>query len=590
MRVLLALCGLLLLVRIANPPRNVLTWDVFGYYLYLPAAFIHHDLALEDDPWLDSVMERYEPSATLYQLTEAPNGGRVIKYSAGMAMAYSPFFLLAHGVAKLTGHPADGFSAPYQYIVGFGCLLYVFLGLLLLRALLLRFFDDRWTALLLAIVVLGTNFLHLAAWDGTLLTHPLLFTLYTGLVLLTIGWHRAPSLFHAAAIGTCAGAITLIRPSEAVCILIPILWGMYGSEERRRTFRLWRENGGHFMIASAAFIIALLPQGIYWKLVAGEWLFYSYANNPGEGFEFVSPWIADFLFSFRKGWFLYTPVMLLAVLGIPALWKHLKPAAPAITFTLVGGLWVAASWSTWWYAGGSFSARSMVPLYPLLALPLGAIMMNAWKRATWRVPMAVVVAGFVLLNLFQTWQWTQGIISKERMTRAYYGAIFGRASVPSGSEELLLVERALGAEEHFNDTAGYAGRILYHEIFGSVPDSALVLSESSPFSPGPDLPYSGITTRDHAWLRTTATLWVDSASTPPPLIVVAFHHEGAAYKYRTATWRILPGAKGWITASLDYLTPEVRSLEDNLKIYVWNRDGGVHRIGELRVEIFERTD
>ena len=160
----------LLTLRISAPPQKALTWDVFGYYLYLPATFIHHDIALQDHTWLDDVMTHYEPSSTFYQL--------VIKYSAGMAVLYAPFFLIAHLSAPLLGYPADGFSLPYQFIIAFGCLLYALLGLSVLRKVLLHFFSDGWTAVLIALIVLGTNYLQLTVWDGTLLTHTPLFLLY----------------------------------------------------------------------------------------------------------------------------------------------------------------------------------------------------------------------------------------------------------------------------------------------------------------------------------------------------------------------------------------------------------------------------
>ena len=105
--VVLFSCTVLLTLRISAPPQKALSWDVFGYYLYLPATFIHHDIALQDHAWLDDVMVRYEPSATLYQLVDGPDGTRVIKYSAGMAVLYAPFFLVAHLSAPLLGYPAD---------------------------------------------------------------------------------------------------------------------------------------------------------------------------------------------------------------------------------------------------------------------------------------------------------------------------------------------------------------------------------------------------------------------------------------------------------------------------------------------------
>lgn len=585
---MMLLAGLMLTLRAAHPPRHALGWDVFGYYLYLPAAVIHGDPALRDHAWLDALMERYEPSSTLYQLVDGPDGARVIKYSMGMALAYAPFFLAAHVLAPLLGYPADGLSPPYQWGVTWGCMLYVLLGLFLFRALLLRFFDDRWTALLLVLVVAGTHHLHLAAWDGTLLTHPLLFTLVVLLLLLTLSWHRVPSFLIALALGAVAGFITLVRPSEVVCLLIPLAWGWHDANARRTTWRLWREHGSHLLIAALAFIVVCSPQAVYWRTVTGEWLFYSYANNPGEGFRFARPYLVDYLFSFRKGWLLYTPIMAMALLGIPLLWSRMKRAAPAITLFTVVSVWVAASWTTWWYAGGSFSARSMMPVQAVLALPMGLSLQALWSRSSLRVPTAVLLVALVLFDLFQTWQWTRGIISRERMTKAYYAAIFCRTQVPSGATDLLLVERS--DEAVLNESLYKATRVLLDTTFAQRPEEALVLSDALPFSPGVDRTFRDITAKDHAWIRTTATWWADSATREPPLLVMAFHHQGEPYQYRTATWPITDERAGWTTLRMEYLTPEVRSADDNLKVYIWNMHGGDHRIGMLRVEVFERRE
>jgi len=62
----------------------MLTWDVFGYYLYLPSYFIHHDIALQQQEWLTHLLDKYEPTSTLYQAIQIENGNWVMKYSMGM--------------------------------------------------------------------------------------------------------------------------------------------------------------------------------------------------------------------------------------------------------------------------------------------------------------------------------------------------------------------------------------------------------------------------------------------------------------------------------------------------------------------------
>lgn len=575
-----ALCALLLVLRTTQTAKHALTWDVFGYYLYLPATFIHDDPALKDHVWLDEVMVKYDPSTTLYQLVDGPDGSRVIKYSSGMAVAYAPWFFIAHAIAEPLGFSADGFSPPYQYAVTYGMMLWVLLGLFLFRQVLLHFFSDEWTAALLVLVVLGTNYLHLAALDGTLLTHPFLFTLYAGLVLATIRWHERSDWKSALAIGACAGWITLVRPSEGVCILIPLLW--MGAEGFKAKWRQVRAQWKHVLAMIMAFVVLVSPQLLYWKSVTGQWLFYSYIN-PGEGFEFASPHLADYLFSFRKGWLLYTPLVLLMVFGLLALWRNVRHLFWPILIFLVIDLYIVASWTNWWYAGGSFSARSMVPAFVLLAVPLGYALGGNWRK--WLLPLA---SALMLLNLFQTWQWNHGIISKERMTGAYYVAVFGRTSVPDSSGGLLLVDRPLGEEEVLTNEAAYTKRLLFLGAYDDRPDSIYMLTPEDPFAPGPDIRFADLTPKDHAWLRISARWRAKDAVGDPPVIVATFHHKGETYKYTTRSWGLPdPPEQEWMTISFDYITPEARSPDDNLKVYIWNQHGGTHRVDDLRVEVFE---
>ena len=98
---------------------NGLLWsDAEGYYLYLPALFINGGF--------EDLFVRSEGQFPFFPETNK----RFTKYTYGVALMQAPFFLAGHGVAKLTGQPADGYSAPYIRAVQLAALLYGFLGLL----------------------------------------------------------------------------------------------------------------------------------------------------------------------------------------------------------------------------------------------------------------------------------------------------------------------------------------------------------------------------------------------------------------------------------------------------------------------------
>jgi hypothetical protein len=60
------------------------------------------------------------------------------------------------------------------------------------------------------------------------------------------------------------------------------------------------------------------------------------------------------------------------LLGFIPLWKKDKKLAPALGVFMVVIIYSIFSWSQWWYGGG-FSCRPLVETYPVLALPLAAL-------------------------------------------------------------------------------------------------------------------------------------------------------------------------------------------------------------------------
>lgn len=572
----------------------MLTWDVFGYYLYLPANVIYDDPNLTNHAWLDDLMKKYEPSPTLYQLVDLPNGNRMIKYSSGMAVCYAPFFFIAHWLAPHLGYAADGFSLPYQIIVSFGGLLWAIIGIFLLRKLLLLFFDDKIATIGLLLIVAGTNYFHMAAIDGTLLTHNFLFTLYALLIILTLRWHDNPSWGLAVSLGLTFGFISLIRPSEAVAALIPVFWSTGTRAALNLKWRIIKTYPGHIVIA--AFIALLIGsiQFAYWKSLTGEWIYYSYSNNPGEGFRFFPPYIMEFLFSFRKGWLVYTPVMIGAILGIVVMFKKYRENIPAFILFLIFDLWIISAWTAWWYGGGSFSSRSIVPAYTLLAIPLG-FLVKELSVSRLRIPSIIAGIFLILLNLFQSWQFNERIIDKERMTRDYYFAVFGRVNVDKSKlDHLLMVDRSTETDEFPAHLERYLGKTIFTFDIPEDADTskAFKLDGNNPFSKGIDIPYNQLTDNDHVWIRSSVEVWLDNNySGAFPMLVNSFHYNGEAYKYRSMALNDSTARKGaWNKMSYWYLTPEVRTPADNLKIYVWQQSPHPVYVRNMKVDIFELKD
>jgi hypothetical protein len=88
-------------------------------------------------------------------------------------------------------------------------------------------------------------------------------------------------------------------------------------------------------------------------------------------------------------------------------------------------LYLVSSWWCWWY-GGSFSQRSMIDIYPLLALPLAAFIFQiSHFSVNKQKAIFTIITLFVLLNIFQTVQYKYNIIDFDGMTAKEYVQVFG---------------------------------------------------------------------------------------------------------------------------------------------------------------------
>lgn len=559
---------------------TMFTWDSFGYHLYLPAAVIEHDPLVKDFDRVNQVRKDQDASGTLYQISTLPDGRHVIKYPMGLAVVWSPWFMAGHLIAGATGQQQDGYSAPYDQAIRVGVWIYLLLGLLALRAVLRHRFSEWITVFTLLLLFTATNLADQATM-GMAMPHLPLFCLYAGILWATLRWTAERNVGRALVLGVLMGLAMLIRPSEGVCLLLPFLWR--GDGELSPPFaRAWQLRKQWAAIVLVMFVIGL-PQFIYWKAATGHWVLDTY-NNPGEGFDLLTPHTWPFLFSFRKGWYIYTPLMLLATAGIFLLKRQWREAyLPILVFFLLN-LYLLSSWTCWWYAD-SFGSRAMVGSYAVMALPLAALLQWAMNgQMLRRAGMVALLAAFVLLNLFQYWQFKQGIIDSSRMTLAAYTAGFGRTEKPENLEDLLLVRRSYSGDQGTPDTARYVSMPL-PEVSAQLPQadtvfldtatgitrSAYRLDKDHLFSPAIRIPFKELTSHDHAWVEAEWHILMPTAGAKGSFVSTFEHHGNYAYTAKDVEKTDnLPGT--WTTVRTYYQTPEVRNKNDLFVCYFWLRD------------------
>ena len=409
-----------------------ISWDVSGYYWYLPAFFIYEDVRKID--FTQKILDTYRPTPELLQAFKHPNGNYIFKYSSGQAILMLPGFVSGHLAAKILKYPQDGFSRPYQFGIFIWGFMVSLIGLYFLRKVLILYFSELSTGLTLITLCFATNFLEYGAITNAM-SHNFLFTLYTLLIWVTIQFYKKPTFRSAAGIGTLLGLMALTRPSEMVAVMIPLLYGLRSNvSEIKDRFLL-------FMRQYEKVVIAILITGaigfiqlLYWKFVSMGWIVYSYEE---QGFSWLRPHILDCLFSGRAGWLVYTPVMILSLLGFIPLMQKYKNIGPSLLLFSLLFFYITFAWDVWWY-GGSVSQRALVQLYPVLAFPLSAFYQTISKINLKAIIIAVFSMFCVHYNFWMTHHCHYGgLFVAGDMTSEYLKAVFLKNQMPPEAKKLL---------------------------------------------------------------------------------------------------------------------------------------------------------
>ena len=561
---------------------NIITWDTFGHYSYLPMAFdsgFRHNTL----DYFQGITDIYQNTPYLYQFPRADNGYYFTQYTSGWAILYSPFYLIANLFCRISGHPNDGFSLPYQYAVFIGAWIYLLAGLYFTKKIIARFFDDRTTALTLIALVFGTNYLF-TSYASIASSNMLMFSLVAFMIWQTIKFHETYSLKDAVLLGFAIGMIGLTRPPDIVIALLPLAWNLkiYGNLFGKIKFFFKQKLKQTLTIILIPFCLAFI-QFAYWKITSGEYFINSYANNAGEGMDWFTPYVKEVLFSFRKGWLLYTPVMIFALIGM-FIWVRNNPKQnylPLLTIAIF--VYIVSCWTSWWYAA-SFSQRAMIDIYPFLAIGLGAFISFCLKKRN--IPLLLLMFLMLSLNLFQTFQAHKGILHLANTTKEYYFSIFGQTAPPTEEQKkLLIIDRIENTFSGFRNPEDYK---IYFDKYYHFPDSS-VIDSLNIYSPGVDLKVSEINRSEHFWLRATFDYEGDHEDLEGKVFNAIVLHGGKGYNFNG--WQIsdplLVHDSIQKTISFNYLSPNFRSENDTIRLNAFHQNGKPLFLKGMRVQLFK---
>lgn len=394
------ICGIIVVVlacitigqrEIDNQWDRPINADGKGYYAYLPAAFIYQDFTYS---FVDDMERKYYPAdgshAKAFRM-EQPNGTVVNKCFPGTAVFYLPFFLIAVVISWIAGLPVDGYSIVFQWAIPVAQFFYFFLALFVLKKVFKQIGVRDWlSSVALILIVFASNVYFYLVYDFTV-THVFGFFGASTVIFWTYKFKSKSALKYIGYACAMLALLVIMRPTNALLVLVFPL--VLNAGELKSLFKVsnWFKQGNFYWILFAVLIVCLAP--VMWKVQSGNWFVYSYGN---EKIDLTQPHFWQFLFSYTKGWWLWTPFMFVAFCaGTAYFWLQSKWQGCVFFVGILGVVYIFSSWWIWTFGMG-FGQRPMIDFYPLLIVGFAGFFQ--WFQHKWTL---VFIAPFVLLNVIQ---------------------------------------------------------------------------------------------------------------------------------------------------------------------------------------------
>lgn len=575
--------------------KTVVGSDGGGYYAYLPAVFIYHDYQYNFAGPMDQTYHPFiNPTPAYY--CHPVDGKLVNKYYCGESICLLPFFLTATALSHWFDYPVDGYSFLFQGAVCIGALFYVLLGLWMVRKILLRYgVSEGATAATLAALFLGTNLFHYCLAEPSM-SHAYSFGIIAWFVWQLVRFCETPSTGRMALLGFLLGLIILIRPSNGMVILIlPFIAGSW--EHLKKILLYTVRNWLGLLLAAASFCAIMFVQLRLYKEQCGHWFLYSY---PGEHLDFAKPELMNVLFSWRKGFFIYTPVMLFAMAGLITLAR--KPERYKLA-TLGGflllAMYVISCWSCWPY-GGSFGMRPLVDYYVFFSIPL-ALLIDKVRTRWMLISSATVLSALIFLNLFQFYQYYTNILPFDEMTWTKYKRIF----LKSGMQYQYMYypgDTHIPPEPPNGSHRVSGERYDYEHPIAGFDSSLVVLGQQALSGKGSmrldDKHHEGMrhslnvvkyvpdSLVGKAWMKVEGRAWLDDYNTNAVLII-CFVNQGQAYYWNG--WPLIhqiDKEKSWQKFGMNVKIPPIKGNGDDASAFILKTDGRLVYIDDFDISFW----
>ena len=410
---------LLLIFFLSLPLSN--PWvrgDGVGYYAFGRSLLIEHNLDFQKD-WLAANtsfrMGRTDPSGNVLADQYTSTGHLDNHFSIGPAILWSPFLVTAHAAVRfydaLGGQvAADGYSGPYLLAMAFGTAVYGFLSLWISFRVTRKYLAERWA-------FIGT----LGIWFASSLPVYMYFNpswshAHSAFMVALFVWYwdstrQSRTMLQWLILGAIAGLMMDVYYPNGILLLLPLLeslgiyWkGVFGTEPKKTIGSLLLNN----ILFAGVIFAGFLPTLVSKKIIYGSYLNFGYV----EQWFWNSPALLKVCFSPQHGLFSWTPITILAVIGLFLFRRHDRVLALCLICTFAAYAYVIGCYQDW-DGLSSFGNRFFVSLTVLFVLGFSALcdwVAQIWNERRARILAPILTGVLILWNMGLIFQWGTHLI------------------------------------------------------------------------------------------------------------------------------------------------------------------------------------
>lgn len=395
--------------------------DGVGYYAYARALVINHNLRFEQD-WLNSNPSfrnsRVDAQGRVRADQYTSTGYLDNHFTIGPALIWIPFLEATHLAVLCANHlggriQPTGYSWPYLDTMAVVTALAGFFALFISFRLARKYFPQRW-AFAATLGIWFASSLPVYMYFNPSWSHA-----QSAFMVALFLWYwdcsrEARRLSQWLVLGLISGLmIDMYYPNALFLLAIAVEYGAGLGKWARSDLRSLpvKQTFEECVLFAGALLLTFSPTLITRRIIYGSIFATGYTD--GALWHFKNPLWGRVLFSSDHGLFSWTPVLVLACVGLAFLvLRDLRVGTVAI-FSSAAFYYLISSYQNW-DGISSFGNRFFVSLTPIFVLGLAALLAaseRAWHSRTAAVSNAVVVLAMLTAwNCGLIFQWGMHLI------------------------------------------------------------------------------------------------------------------------------------------------------------------------------------